>query len=130
MKKRLLIFHPTIAPYRIDFFNDLYRAFDTRVCLQYWNLRDQTFDYEKIYEGSWNSCAPYGVIHRIAVKYRGRGIADFCFSECIKIAGSIRIDTHVGNLPMRGMLEKNGFKYCGTIYLNDGQSRCAYEKCV
>ena len=47
--KRLLIFHPTIAPYRIDFFNDLYRAFDTRVCLQYWNLRDQTFDYEKIY---------------------------------------------------------------------------------
>lgn len=49
MKKRLLIFHPTIAPYRIDFFNDLYRAFDTRVCLQYWNLRDQIFDYDKIY---------------------------------------------------------------------------------
>ena len=49
MKKRLLIFHPTIAPYRIDFFNDLYRAFDTRVCLQYWNLRDQTFDYDKLY---------------------------------------------------------------------------------
>lgn len=48
-KKKLLIYHPTIAPYRIDFFNDLYRAFDTRVCLQYWNLRDQTFDYEKIY---------------------------------------------------------------------------------
>ena len=49
IKKKLLIFHPTIAPYRIDFFNDLYEAFDTRVCLQYWNLRDQTFDYEKIY---------------------------------------------------------------------------------
>lgn len=48
-RKKLLIFHPTIAPYRIDFFNDLYRAFDTRVCLEYWNLRDQTFDYEKIY---------------------------------------------------------------------------------
>lgn len=48
-KKRLLIFHPTIAPYRIDFFNDLNRAFDMRVCLQYWNLRDQTFDYNKIY---------------------------------------------------------------------------------
>lgn len=49
MNKKLLIFHPTIAPYRIDFFNDLYRAFETKVCLQYWNLRDQTFDYEKIY---------------------------------------------------------------------------------
>ena len=47
--KRLLIFHPTIAPYRIDFFNSLNKAFETRVCLLYWNLRDQTFDYEKIY---------------------------------------------------------------------------------
>ena len=48
-RKKLLLFHPTIAPYRIDFFNDLYKAFETRVCLEYWNLRDQTFDYEKIY---------------------------------------------------------------------------------
>jgi len=46
---KLLIFHPTIAPYRVDFFNDLNRAFNTRVCLKYWNLRDQTFDYKKIY---------------------------------------------------------------------------------
>ena len=45
---KLLVFHPTIAPYRIDFFNDLYAAFDTHVCLKYWNLRDQTLDYEKI----------------------------------------------------------------------------------
>ncbi len=48
MKKRLLIFHPTIAPYRIDFFNDLSKAFDTRVCLRYRNLRSQTFNYDKI----------------------------------------------------------------------------------
>lgn len=49
-QKRLLVFHPTIAPYRIDFFNDLSKAFQTRVCLKYWNLRDQTFNYKKIYE--------------------------------------------------------------------------------
>lgn len=48
MNKRLLIFHPTIAPYRIDFFNDLSKAFDTRVCLRYRNLRSQTFDYDRI----------------------------------------------------------------------------------
>lgn len=48
MKNKLLIFHPTIAPYRIDFFNDLYKAFDTRVCLRYRNLRSQTFDYDNI----------------------------------------------------------------------------------
>lgn len=46
---KLLVFHPTIAPYRIDFFNDLYAAFHTHVCLKFWNLRDQTFDYQKIY---------------------------------------------------------------------------------
>ena len=47
-KKRLLIFHPTIAPYRVDFFNALYHAFETRICLQYKNLRNQKFDYTKI----------------------------------------------------------------------------------
>ena len=50
MKKKLLIFHPTIAPYRIDFFNRLSQEFDTRICLQYWNLKDQKFDYQKIFD--------------------------------------------------------------------------------
>lgn len=49
VQRRVLVFHPTIAPYRIDFFNDLHKAFNLRVCLKYWNLRDQTFDYGKIY---------------------------------------------------------------------------------
>ena len=48
-RKRLLVLYPTIAPYRIDYFNDLNRAFDAKICLQYWNLKDQTFDYEKIF---------------------------------------------------------------------------------
>lgn len=50
MGKRLLIFHPTVAPYRIDFFNSLCGAFDTRVCLNYRNLRSQQFDYERLVE--------------------------------------------------------------------------------
>ena len=85
-------------------------------------------DYEKIYEGSWKSCAPYGVIHRIAVKYRGRGIADFCFSECIKIAGSIRIDTHRDNLPMQKSLVRAGFTQRGIIYIENGEERLAFER--
>lgn len=48
MKPRLLIFHRTIAPYRIDFFNSLSKAFETKVCLQYKNLLNQQFDYDKI----------------------------------------------------------------------------------
>lgn len=47
-KKRLLIFHPTIAPYRIDLFNDLNKAFDTKVCLVRRGLLSQKFDYESI----------------------------------------------------------------------------------
>lgn len=35
MKKRLLVFHPTIAPYRVDLFNSLSKAFDARICLNY-----------------------------------------------------------------------------------------------
>jgi arylformamidase len=31
---------------------------------------------------------------------------------------------------MRRMLEKNGFEYCGVIYLTDGQERVAYELIV
>lgn len=48
MKKKLLIFHPTIAPYRIDFFNDLSDAFEARICLSYRNLISQKFNYDII----------------------------------------------------------------------------------
>lgn len=46
--KKLLVFHRTIAPYRIDFFNYISKVFDARICLQYRNLFSQQFDYEKI----------------------------------------------------------------------------------
>lgn len=46
--KKLLIFHPIVAPYRIDLFNALSRHYDAQVCLFWRNLKDQTFDYAKI----------------------------------------------------------------------------------
>ena len=48
MNKKLLIFHNTIAPYRIKFFNELAKSFDAKVCLYYENLKDQKFDYDAI----------------------------------------------------------------------------------
>ena len=90
------------------------------------NADDPT--YRNIYEGKWASDAPYGVIHRIAVKYHGRGIVDFCFNECFKISGNIKIDTHENNIPMKKCLLRNGFEYCGIIYLANGESRIAYQK--
>ena len=84
--------------------------------------------YRKIYEGEWLSDGPYSVIHRIAVKYHGRGIIDFCFDECFRRFPSIRIDTHEDNIPMQRCLVRCGFKRCGVIYLEDGSPRVAYQR--
>lgn len=45
---KMLVFHPVIAPYRIDFFNELYSKFGARICMFYRNLSSQKFDYDKI----------------------------------------------------------------------------------
>ena len=84
--------------------------------------------YEKIYGGEWLNDGPYSVIHRIAVKHHGRGIVDFCFSECFKLSGNLKIDTHKDNIPMQRVLLRAGFRECGTIYLASGDARIAFQK--
>lgn len=84
--------------------------------------------YLKIENGEWLSDAPYAVIHRIAVKYHGRGIADFIYNEVFKMWQNVRIDTHRDNIPMQKSLTKNGFRYCGIIHLENGEERLAYQK--
>jgi RimJ/RimL family protein N-acetyltransferase len=91
--------------------------------------------YEKIYKGQWLSNRQYAVIHRMAVdsEYKGLGLAslmmkymeDICLNKNIH---SIKVDTHSENLSMQKSLEKNGYKYCGIIYLEDGNERVAFEK--
>ena len=41
---------------------------------------------------------------------------------------SIKVDTHENNIPMQSLLKKNGFEYCGVVYLEDGGKRVAFEK--
>ncbi len=84
--------------------------------------------YVHIYDGAWRSSGEYAVIHRIAVKYHGEGIADFIYRYCFNRCSALRIDTHKDNLPMQKSLLKNGFEYCGIIYISDGSERLAYEK--
>jgi RimJ/RimL family protein N-acetyltransferase len=84
--------------------------------------------YGKIYDGEWKNSEPYAVIHRVAVKYYGKGIADFIYSECFKRFPNLKIDTHEDNIPMQKSLEKNGFEYCGIIHLESGAERLAFEK--
>lgn len=46
--KKVLCFHPAIAPYRIDFFNAMAKRFDLHLVLLSKNLLNQKFDQEKL----------------------------------------------------------------------------------
>ena len=102
--------------------------------------------YDRIFDGAWKTgdspsqladevC--YTAIHRVAISVKARGsglsgaIIEFV-KELAKKKGkiSLRIDTHEGNVVMRRMLEKNGFVHCGTILLESGAPRVAYEKLI
>lgn len=48
MKKKLVVFHPALAPYRIDFFNSLNREFNTKFYFEHQNPLEQNFDKEII----------------------------------------------------------------------------------
>jgi len=88
---------------------------------------DPTYGY---IDGAWLNDAPYGVIHRIAVGESGKGAAAECFCFACEKCDNLRIDTHTDNIPMQKCLMKNGFQFCGTIYLEDGDPRIAYQKVV
>ncbi|MCB2294247.1 GNAT family N-acetyltransferase [Clostridium algoriphilum] len=98
-----------------------------------------TFDgdknYEFIYNGKWTSNDKYAVIHRMAIesKCKGIGLSSVIIKNIERICldmsiHSIRIDTHKENISMQKLLQKNGFKYCGIIYLEDKSKRIAFER--
>lgn len=93
--------------------------------------------YDEIYEGEWLSNESFAVVHRIATdnSYKGQGIAGKMIKKveelCIENnVTSIKIDTHEDNISMQKSLQKNGFKYCGVIYLQDKSKRVAFEKLI
>ncbi len=93
--------------------------------------------YDGIEDGRWltGDSRNYIAIHRVAIPVacRGQGIAGVIMDHAAQYArklgrGSLRIDTHRGNVVMRRMLEKQGFEHCGTIHLPTGAPRVAYER--
>lgn len=92
----------------------------------YWTGEEPT--YRAIWGGGWLDDRPYGVVHRIASAGTVRGAAGYCLDWCLAQCGNLRIDTHRDNAPMRRLLEKRGFTYCGIIHLADGAERLAYQR--
>ena len=87
--------------------------------------------YAKIYDGAWlEDTLPYHVVHRIGSLPDAHGIFDSVMDWCFAHDPNIRIDTHRNNSIMRHCIEKYGFRYCGIIYLLDGNERLAYQKLV
>lgn len=81
-------------------------------------------------DGKWIYDTPYLTIHRLAIKENRKGYGKACISYAMLQSDHIRIDTHEMNHPMRGLIEKMGFSYCGIITLPDKSKRFAYEKII
>ena len=81
--------------------------------------------YHVIENGAWRSDTPYGAVHRVASLGGGTLAAALEFAKTKY--DHIRMDTHRDNAPMRHLLEKAGFSYRGTIYVEDGTPRMAFD---
>ena len=85
--------------------------------------------YSKIYNGRWlDDTLPYHVVHRIASYPDVHGIFNSVMDYSFSHDSNIRIDTHKDNTIMQHNIEKHGFKYCGIIYIVNGDERLAYQK--
>lgn len=91
-------------------------------------LREGDSDYDRIFDGQWLNDEPYVAVHRVASAGNVPGLTGAIFDWCEKISANIRIDTHRDNRVMQHVLAKNGFTYCGLIYLKNGAERLAYQR--
>jgi GNAT superfamily N-acetyltransferase len=95
--------------------------------------------YTKIINGKWlTNTNKYLTIHTLSVKkeYCKLGLSKLIFEEAYKVAKennliSVRADTYKMNRIVQHIFSKEGFQYCGIIYLVDetiADDRYAYEK--
>ena len=87
---------------------------------------DPTYNF--IAEGNWLNNDSYGVLHRIASNGEAKGVFKEILIYASEHYSNIRIDTHHDNKIMQRLLEKNGFVYCGIIFLTNGSPRLAYQR--
>lgn len=78
-------------------------------------------------DGTWLNDEPYATVHRIATNGLEKGVGQYCLKWVQEKFDNVRIDTHKDNVPMKHVLTKLGFDYCGVIYLADCDARDAYH---
>ena len=84
--------------------------------------------YDVIEGGSWvDETLPYHVIHRIASFPDAHGVFSDIIAWSLERERNLRIDTHRDNRIMQHCIRKAGFRYCGIIYLANGDERLAYQ---
>ena len=83
--------------------------------------------YKVIENGNWLNNEEYIKIHRIASNGAKKGVFKCLINYCKSKSNNIRIDTHNDNKIMQKLIERNGFKKCGRIYVADGSPRIAYQ---
>ncbi|MGI6816184.1 GNAT family N-acetyltransferase [Bacteroides sp. KG123] len=92
-------------------------------------IRGNEPTYTHIHEGEWvDNTSPYGVIHRLASTGACKGVAHACLQWCYEQMPNLRADTHRDNHILQHILKKHGFRYCGIIYLANGDERLAFQK--
>lgn len=120
--------HPPVAQLEKDIENErlyLVKNEDTVRGVFYFCVEEDP-TYAVIFDGAWHSDRPYGVIHRIASDGSG-GVLRAAVEFGKKKADYLRIDTHGDNQVMQRAVQKQGFRYCGIIYIGDGTPRLAYD---
>ncbi|WP_439424978.1 GNAT family N-acetyltransferase [Oenococcus alcoholitolerans] len=95
-------------------------------------------EYTQI-KGQWQNGQnkDYAAIHRTAMsdEFRGKNLSKFLISNLITTAvdkgyRDIRIDTHPDNKAMQHVIESNGFKYSGDVWIIESgirTKRFAYQ---
>ena len=86
--------------------------------------------YIHVENGQWINDEPYGVMHSVASLASGKGVGRFCINWALEQSRNVKIDTHGDNKVMQTLLERMGFTQCGTIYLENGDPRLAYQKTI
>lgn len=106
---------------------NLYVLEDDRIHAVFFFCTGEDPTYKVIRDGQWISEEKYGVVHRVASDGTLRNVLGQIMDYCKQQIPHLRIDTHEKNKIMQHVIEKNGFVKCGTIYIENGSPRIAYE---